>query len=211
MQRLRELIGAVVGDDDDEAVRDRLDEGITHAEEAGRAVRTLDAMLREPQTLVPVEGFGAVLYAIIKEETVVTVLPKAHGEEIIERGRAAEERGVAAAPAVVSTTPRRRWRGSAAPVVIERLGRGTSDEVATIAAGSPAPTPRPSRRPSGPVETALATALERARRKAAVQALREAIAEQSAESSLLPLWNALAEQGLPGELTVGDLVEAARS
>src|SRR5690606_35408570 len=72
VQRLRELV-PIMDDLDDEALRDRLDAALGKAEDGGKAVRTLDAMLGEPQVLIPVEEFGEVLYAIIKEDTVVTV------------------------------------------------------------------------------------------------------------------------------------------
>ncbi|MCA9686545.1 MAG: hypothetical protein KC457_30535, partial [Myxococcales bacterium] len=77
---------------DDEGLRDRLDEALGKAEEDGKAVRTLDAMLNEPQVLIPVDEFGEVLFAIIKEDTVVTVLPKGHGEEILQRGQALQQK-----------------------------------------------------------------------------------------------------------------------
>lgn len=113
---------------DDEALRDRLDAALGKAEDEGRAVRTLDAMLGEPQVLIPVEEFGEVLYAIIKEETVVTVLPKGHGEEILQRGQALQAKvatGEVAMPererAEDRWEGRRRWRRDAtSPVVIER-------------------------------------------------------------------------------------------
>ena len=77
VQRLRELV-PIMDDLDDEALRDRLDAALGKAEDGGRAVRTLDAMLGEPQVLIPVDEFGEVLYAIIKEDTVVTVLQKGY-------------------------------------------------------------------------------------------------------------------------------------
>jgi hypothetical protein len=61
-------------------------------------VRTLDVMLAEPQILIPLESFGDTLYAIIKEDTVVTVLPRGHGEEILQRGQALEQRVAAGEP-----------------------------------------------------------------------------------------------------------------
>lgn len=137
VQRLRELVPRQ-GDEDDEALRDRLDAALSAAEADGKAIRTLDAMLGEPQTLIPVPDFGDVLYAIIKEETVVTVLPQGHGEEILQRGQAMEQR-VATGQVVprgerpiererVAEDPwdRRRWRpreGAPAPVVVERVAR----------------------------------------------------------------------------------------
>lgn len=113
---------------DDEALRDRLDEALGKAEEGGRAVRTLDAMLNEPQVLIPVDEFGEVLYAIIKEDTVVTVLPKGHGEEILHRGQALQQKVASGevempdreAPVDRWDTRRRRWREPNGPVVIER-------------------------------------------------------------------------------------------
>jgi hypothetical protein len=132
VQRLRELV-PTVGEDDDEALRDRLDHAITSAEDAGKAVRTLDVMLAEPQILIPLESFGEVLYAIIKEDTVVTVLPRGHGEEILQRGQALEQRVAAG-----ETPPRpgerdemwerRRWRRETPPPVIERVVRATNGE-----------------------------------------------------------------------------------
>ena len=53
VQRLREF----VTDEhqyDDETLRDQLDAALVAAEDAGQAVKTLDAMLREPQTLIPI-------------------------------------------------------------------------------------------------------------------------------------------------------------
>lgn len=110
VQRLRELVPGME-QLDDEGMRDRLDASLAEAQESGRAVRTLDAMLGEPQVLVPVSEFGETLYAIIKEETVVTVLPRNHGEEIIARGKALEERvanGHAPEPPERSAPPHRR-------------------------------------------------------------------------------------------------------
>jgi hypothetical protein len=114
---------------DDEALRDRLDAALGKAEDGGRAVRTLDAMLGEPQVLIPVEEFGEVLYAIIKEDTVVTVLPRGHGEEILQRGQALQAKvatGEVQMPERERVderweTRRPRWRREApGPVVIER-------------------------------------------------------------------------------------------
>ncbi len=127
MQRLRELVPAV-GEEDDEALRDRLDAAITTAEDAGKAVRTLDVMLAEPQILIPLESFGDTLYAIIKEDTVVTVLPRGHGEEILQRGQALEQRVAAGEPPVRTAErddawelSRRRWRRDAPTPVVERV------------------------------------------------------------------------------------------
>lgn len=153
VQRLRELVPRR-DDEDDEMLRDRLDAALSAAEADGKAVRTLDAMLGEPQTLIPVADFGDVLYAIIKEETVVTVLPQGHGEEILHRGQAMEQR--VASGQVASRPPDRdrerddawdrgrRWRSREVglpPVVIERPARPTNGavplsetEVAAVAA-----------------------------------------------------------------------------
>jgi hypothetical protein len=125
VQRLRELV-PTLGEDDDEALRDRLDHAITSAEDSGKAVRTLDVMLAEPQILIPLESFGDVLYAIIKEDTVVTVLPRGHGEEILQRGQALEQRVAAGEPAPRpgerdEAWERRRWRRDAPAPVIERV------------------------------------------------------------------------------------------
>ena len=64
VQRLRELVQSL-DDLDDEALRDRLDAALSTAEDEGKAVRTLDAMLGEPQVLIPVEEFGEPLFSII--------------------------------------------------------------------------------------------------------------------------------------------------
>lgn len=132
VQRLRELV-PTLGEDDDEALRDRLDHAITTAEDAGKAVRTLDVMLAEPQILIPLESFGDVLYAIIKEDTVVTVLPRGHGEEILQRGQALEQRVAAGEPAPRpgerdDVWERRRWRRDAPTPVIERVVRTPAGE-----------------------------------------------------------------------------------
>ena len=143
VQRLRELVPRRE-EEDDETLRDRLDAALSAAEADGKAVRTLDAMLGEPQTLIPVADFGDVLYAIIKEETVVTVLPQGHGEEILHRGQAMEQR-VAAGHLAPRPPDRerererddawdrtRRWgRRDAAvpPVVIERPVRPSTGVV----------------------------------------------------------------------------------
>jgi len=132
VQRLRELVPGR-DDEDDETLRDTLDVALGEAEDGGRAIRTLDAMLGEPQTLIPIETFGDLLYAIIKEDTVVTVLPQGHGEEILHRGQMMEQKVAAGQVAVRPNEPReeerweghrRRWRKDASsPVVIERIGR----------------------------------------------------------------------------------------
>ena len=156
VQRLRELVPGR-DDEDDESLRDKLDEALGNAEDAGKAIRTLDAMLGEPQTLIPIDAFGDVLYAIIKEDTVVTVLPRGHGEEILQRGQAMEQR-VAAGQATVrhhdrdkdrwSDGPRRRWqKETGAPVVIERIVRGNGHAQGN---GHVEPEPTPAPEPAEP-------------------------------------------------------------
>lgn len=151
VQRLRELV-PTVGEDDDEALRDRLDHAITAAEDAGKAVRTLDVMLGEPQILIPLESFGDILYAIIKEDTVVTVLPRGHGEEILQRGQALEQRVAAGEPpprqGERDDWERRRWRRDTPAPVVERLvrpagGNGERDELAPQPAPAPVARPEP--------------------------------------------------------------------
>ena len=229
VQRLRELVAGQT-DLGDETLRDHLDAALCTAEDAGRAVRTLDAMLGEPQTLIPVETLGETLYAIIKEDTVVTVLPKGHGEEILQRGQAMEQRvasgqvrpGDRKRPEVERRpgTPRRRWQTEGRlgevprPPVVERIGRGTAE---------PIPAARPARGdadvvqivpdaaepiPEGPVATALHAALERGRRRAAVLAIQEVLERGDQDAALLPLWNALARHRLAQSMTLGDLTEA---
>lgn len=231
VQRLRELVPGR-DEEDDESLRDRLDAALGEAEDGGRAVRTLDAMLGEPQTLIPVDAFTETLYAIIKEDTVVTVLPKGHGEEILARGQAMEQRvaaghanvrgGAPAAPPHADKRPevRRRWqKESAPPVVLQRPGRPNgaapttrpspaSDETPQDAAVVPLADPPAI---EGPVATAIHAALETGRRRAAVKAMREVIASEGADAPLLPLWNAMAQHGLAQTLTVGDLVEAVHT
>ncbi len=235
VQRLRELVPRR-DDEDDETLRDRLDAALTTAENDGKAVRTLDAMLGEPQTLIPVTDFGDTLYAIIKEETVVTVLPQGHGEEILQRGLAMEQRVAAGQPG--SRAPereredwdaRRRWRRETpgAPMVVERPSRAPVTADAEGAAGPSMPRPDAPRladltisakvvplpeRPKieGPVGEALRDALDRGRRKAAVAALREVLATAERDGSLLPLWNELARHDIPQALTIGDLIDAIR-
>jgi hypothetical protein len=124
VQRLRELV-PTMDEFDDEALRDRLDAALGKAEDGGRAVRTLDAMLGEPQVLIPVEEFGEVLYAIIKEDTVVTVLPKGHGEEILQRGQALQQKVATGEIQMPDREPPDRFRRTfrrepQGPVVIER-------------------------------------------------------------------------------------------
>ncbi len=142
VQRLRELV-PTVGEDDDEALRDRLDHAITAAEDAGKSVRTLDVMLGEPQILIPLESFGEILYAIIKEDTVVTVLPRGHGEEILQRGQALEQRVAAGEPPPRQNDrdewERRRWRRDAPAPMVERVIRAVPGE----REDGPTPTPPP--------------------------------------------------------------------
>jgi len=148
VQRLRELVPARALEDD-ETLRDQLDAALGAAEDGGHAISTLDAMLGEPQTLIPVAEFGETLYAIIKEDTVVTVLPQGHGEEILQRGQAMEQR-VAAGHAQVQARPpererfevgaRRRWHKEAPPVVVERVHRPVVPEVRPTTLETP---PRP--------------------------------------------------------------------
>lgn len=229
VQRLRELVPGR-DEEDDETLRDRLDEALGKAEDGGQAIRTLDAMLGEPQTLIPVDAFGDVLYAIIKEDTVVTVLPKGHGEEILQRGQAMENRVAAQGGAPRSPAQeedrwehRRRWRKDPAqPVVIERIVRNGPQ------GGAPRPEPAPAA-PAGPyvatvdpasvpesaqvdgeVAATIKAALREARRKAAVLAVRQVLQDLGPTADLLPLWNAIAEQGAPAAMTVGDLIEAIR-
>lgn len=230
VQRLRELV-QTLDDLDDESLRDRLDAALSTAEDEGKAVRTLDAMLGEPQVLIPVEEFGEPLFSIIKEDTVVTVLPRSHGEEILQRGQALEQRVANGQPLRNDREThegpdrfdgaRRRWRREGpGPVVIERPRLGGArphdaerfdehehdhdhdhDGVVSL---------EERRRPDEPVAAALYDALERGRRAAAVAALREVLSHSEADTSLLPLWNELARQGVPQSLTVGDLVEAVQ-
>ena len=153
VQRLRELV-PTRAEEDDEALRDRLDVALGEAEDGGRAIRTLDAMLGEPQTLIPVAEFGETLYAIIKEDTVVTVLPKGHGEEILQRGQAMEQRVASGQVQVQPRAPererfdggvRRRWHKEAPPVVVERVGRPAIEQ-------RPAPAAPPPPAAAAPVE-----------------------------------------------------------
>lgn len=239
VQRLRELV-PTRDDEDDESLRDRLDEALAAAEDGGKAIRTLDAMLGEPQTLVPVDAFGDVLYAIIKEDTVVTVLPEGHGQEILQRGQAMEQRmaaGQAAGPSPGPRGPaapverdeawseagsRRRWRKEPQqPVVIQRIARnGTPpgrnghglgrDESIRDVAPVALPESAAAATVESPVARELQRALERGRRRAVVVALSEALTVADRDESLLPLWNSLASQGVPSTLTVGDLIEAVR-
>lgn len=151
VQRLRELV-PTVAEEDDETLRDRLDAAITTAEDGGKAVRTLDVMLAEPQILIPLESFGETLYAIIKEDTVVTVLPRGHGEEILQRGQALEQRVASGDPPPrpgerdeAWDLGRRRWRRDLPTPVVERVrspGAGPDDLddfTLTSPPGSPSP------------------------------------------------------------------------
>ncbi|MEM6291368.1 MAG: hypothetical protein AAGA54_08895 [Myxococcota bacterium] len=165
VQRLRELV-QTREEEDDETLRDRLDKALGDAEDGGRAIRTLDAMLGEPQTLIPVVEFGETLYAIVKEDTVVTVLPKGHGEEILHRGQAMEQR-VASGEVQVRPGerdrfdgPRRRWQKETPPVVVQHVGRPQPSDLppvearpavpAPAAATSPAPMRSPAEPATGP-------------------------------------------------------------
>lgn len=241
VQRLRELV-PTRAEEDDEALRDRLDVALGEAEDGGRAVRTLDAMLGEPQTLIPVAEFGDTLYAIIKEDTVVTVLPRGHGEEILQRGQAMEQRVASGQVQVHPRGPererfdpsvRRRWQKEPPPIVVERVGRPAATELRGPAAGEPATSaqadlgtagssasndasglvfrlPEPPATDS-PVASALRLALDEGRRRAAVLALHEVLEASSPDDALGPLWNAIARQGLPQTMTVGDLIEATHA
>ncbi len=236
VQRLRELVPSPE-DEDDESLRDRLDEALAAAEDAGKAIRTLDAMLGEPQTLVPVDTFGDVLYAIIKEDTVVTVLPEGHGQEILQRGQAMEQR-VAAGQApprrggAAASEPEERWEGGGPrrrwrkdphqPVVIQRAARAMQgrnghapppprDDPARDEVRDPAPTAvaaAAATTATGPIAKELQRALVLGQRRAATVALAEVLGHTSRDDSLLPLWNALASEGVPNTLTVGDLIDA---
>ncbi len=133
VQRLRELVPDKASLDD-ESLRDDLDERLVKAEHDGKAIHTLDAMLGEPQTLIPLTDYGEdVMYAIIKEETVVTVLPRSHGEDILQRGQAMEQRmaeGTAPTPEEILAS-RKRWRTrdfQNSPVLVERIVRGTAPD-----------------------------------------------------------------------------------
>lgn len=87
--RLRELAPGVEGEGD-EALRNRIDAAIVEAEAAGRAVDTQDALHGEPQTIIQLEGFGRTLYAVVKENTVVTLLRRVHGDVALRRNQAQE-------------------------------------------------------------------------------------------------------------------------
>ncbi len=127
VQRLRELVPGRETSSD-EAIRDEIDEAIARAERADKAIETLDAMLGEPQTLVPIDDYGDRFYAIIKEETVVTILPRAHGEDILQRGQAMEQRVAqqGLSPHDVPPIPPRARKPESrpGPVVVERIVRG---------------------------------------------------------------------------------------
>lgn len=164
VQRLRELVPSQA-EDDDEVLRDRLDHAISSAEDDNRALRTIDVMLGEPQILVPLDSFGDTLYAIIKEDTVVTVLPRGHGEEILQRGQALEQK--VAAGELPAPHPddgdrwelRRRWRRESTPPIIERVARQSSsgdEEAANESPSEPSPAVSPS------AEALLTRAVEQA-------------------------------------------------
>jgi len=148
VQRLRELV-PTLAEEDDETLRDRLDAALISAEDGGKAVKTLDVMLAEPQILIPLESFGDTLYAIIKEDTVVTVLPRGHGEEILQRGQALEQRVAAGDP-----TPRpgerddawelsrRRWRRDVPTPVVERVRSPGSERGEELSVEEPAASPQ---------------------------------------------------------------------
>lgn len=236
VQRLRELTPSIEGLDD-ETLRDRLDDALGRAEEANKAVRTLDAMLNEPQVLIPVDDFGEVLYAIIKEDTVVTVLPKGHGEEILHRGQALQQKVASGEVQMPDREPagdrwegrRRRWReANGGPVVIERA-RPVVTRTAPAQIVAPVSTPEPAApaplaapvattpwlvhaptpaRPDDHVAGVLWDALERGSRRAAVEALRELLARKERDDDLLPVWNEIAELGIPRGLKLGDLFDA---
>jgi hypothetical protein len=167
VQRLRELV-PTMDEFDDEALRDRLDLALGKAEDGGRAVRTLDAMLGEPQVLIPVEEFGEVLYAIIKEDTVVTVLPKGHGEEILQRGQALQQKVATGEIQMPDREPPDRFRRNfrrepPGPVVIERsrpvvvVRDVEAPAASTVAHVAPTPSPAPLLAPSSPVAAPLAS------------------------------------------------------
>lgn len=84
--RLRELDPAIASEGD-EALRDRIDGAIRLAEAAGEAVETLDALHGEPQIVIPLAGFGRIVYAVIKENTVVTLLRRVHGDAVLTRSQ----------------------------------------------------------------------------------------------------------------------------
>jgi hypothetical protein len=147
VQRLRELV-PTLAEEDDEALRDRLDAALISAEDGGKAVKTLDVMLAEPQILIPLESFGDTLYAIIKEDTVVTVLPRGHGEEILQRGQALEQRVAAGDPPPrpgerdeAWELSRRRWRRDVPTPVVERIRGGSERGEEHPAAEEPPPPP----------------------------------------------------------------------
>lgn len=210
VQRLREF----VQDEhtyDDETLRDRLDAALKAAEEDGKAVRTLDAMLREPQVLIPIDDFGAKLVSIIKEDTVVTVLPYNHGKEILERGKALQERVESGAPmpppaAADRFEHRRRWqRETPETIVVGRPPtqlRPAEPPAPVLAAATP--------RPEDPVAAALFDALADGRREAARLALADLFQQADPDEPLAPLWNELTAQRIPAELTVGDLLSAMK-
>ncbi|GEM_PF-1632639 len=238
VQRLREL-APTLAEEDDETLRDKLDAAAGKAEDEGKTIRTLDALLGEPQVLLPVESFGDQLYAIVKDDTVVTVLPRGHGEEIVARGKALEQRfangdmqlgrGYVERGGDRWDEGPRRWRRHYAdPAPVQYLTRGTTPTGVRPFGRPEGESPvnggteiRPEQRalvvlpprpePESVVAKAMRRGLDAARRRASVLTLREAFILQTRESPLLPLWNALAAEGAPYVMQVGDLIDAVRS
>ena len=151
------------------------------------------------------------------------MLPKGHGEEILQRGLALEERVRAGEVQVPDREERwemrRRWRRDtpATPVVEHASASRVLGSPTVDAANTPAlrldtarvELPKVIRmRPQDPVGAALFDALERGERRAVVEALREELIERGPDAKLLPLWNELAKTDLPAKMTVGDLVQA---
>lgn len=209
-------------EEDDETLRDRLDAALAEAEDSGKAIRTLDAMLGEPQTLIPITAFGDVLYAIIKEDTVVTVLPQGHGEEILQRGQAMEQRVAAGQAAVrpvererereeVRWDPRRRWRKEAVqPVVIERIVRGgngvstpartevdVAGEEAPVVTPAPLPATMPTPTPVAPATVRVAKVVTMPERSAdgpVARALQDALETGRRKAAVAALVETLGDQ-----------------
>lgn len=212
MQRLREFV-ADEHSYDDESLRDRLDEALRAAEDAGKAVKTLDAMLREPQMLIPIDDFGTKLVSIVKEDTVVTVLPYNHGKEILERGKALQEQvesgnAVPAPPTHDRFEHRRRWQRETPETIV--VGRPPTTLRPAPAPPAPGPLAAGGTRPASPVAAALFDALADGRREAARLAIADLLEHADEEAPLLPLWNDLTAQAVPQHLTVGDLLGAVR-
>lgn len=215
---------------DNESLRERLDVAVGKAEDAGQAVRTLDAMLGEPQVVIPVDEFGERLYAIIKEDTVVTVLPRSVGEEILERGQAlmhkVASREIQMAGHELQQdrwSARRPWqREPIGPVVIRRASvRREDPEPSRASMGSELKrsaafrttdasihNASTSHRPDDPVGAALWDALERGSRRAAITALCELLRDTDRDDDLLPVWNEITALGIPQGLKLGDLMDA---